>query len=89
MCARGYTRSGHALESYLSQETRMGRLLGDCRSADKEEQHAQSEVGETHHIDALNASSMQLCGNASSMHSIILSICKGYVKHPFPPCFLC
>lgn len=45
VCAN--TRSGHALNSYLSQEIRMGRLLGCYYSADRVEQHARSEVGDT------------------------------------------
>lgn len=47
-------RSGHALDSYLSQETEMGRLLGGYSSAEREEQHAQSEVGETHYTDSFS-----------------------------------
>lgn len=46
-------RSGHALNCYLSQERGMGRLLGGYSSADREEQHAQSEVGE-HCTDAFS-----------------------------------
>lgn len=45
MCVRAYTRSGHAPGSYLSQEIRMGPLLGVlqfCKNG--EEQHAQPEV---------------------------------------------
>lgn len=41
-------KSDHALGSYLSQERGSGRLLVGYSSADREEQHAQSEVGATH-----------------------------------------
>ncbi len=51
VCVCSYTRSGHALNSYLSPEIRLGRLLGGYSSADRKEQHAQSEVGTTHYID--------------------------------------
>jgi len=45
-------RSGHALSSYLSHEEGVGRLLGGYSSAEREEQHAQSEVGDAYYTGA-------------------------------------